>query len=71
MGKEEFEIERNEGVDEINLRSEEVQEIMGRIPSWIERWGITAIGLLLMIILAGAALFPYPETLTGRFGELP
>ena len=32
MGKEEFEIERNEGVDEINLRSEEVQEIMGRIP---------------------------------------
>ena len=42
----------------INLRSEEVQEIMGRIPTWIERWGITAIGLLLMIILAGAALFP-------------
>lgn len=67
MGKEDFEIERNEGEDEINLRSEEVQEIMGRIPSWIERWGITIIGLLLIVILAGAALFPYPETLTGRF----
>ena len=67
MGKEEFEIERNGGVDEINLRSEEVQEIMGRIPTWIERWGITIIGLLLLVILAGAALFPYPETLTGRF----
>lgn len=55
----------------INLRSEEVQEIMGRIPTWIERWGITAIGLLLMIILAGAALFPYPDTLIGRFVFMP
>lgn len=67
MGKKEFEIERNEGVDEINLRSEEVQEIMGRIPSWIERWGILAIAFMLVIILAGAAFFPYPDTLTGTF----
>lgn len=56
-----------EEAEEINLRSEEVQEIMGRVPPWIERWGITVIALLLVVILAGAALFPYPDTLTGRF----
>lgn len=57
--------------DDINLRSEEVQEIMGRMPSWIERWGIMAIALMLGVILAGAAFFPYPDTLTGRFEYLP
>ena len=27
--------------NDIELRSEEVQEVMGEIPSWIIRWGIT------------------------------
>ena len=57
--------------EEINLRSEEVQEIMGRVPPWIERWGITVIALLLVVILAGAAMFPYPDTLTGSFVFMP
>lgn len=56
-----------EKVEEINLRSEEVQEIMCRIPSWIERCGITVMSLLLIVILTGAALFPYPDKLTGQF----
>lgn len=64
MRKEDNKIEE---MEEINLRSEEVQEIMGRIPPWIERWGITLIALLLVVILVGAALFPYPDTLAGRF----
>lgn len=67
MNKQDIDIEKTEGADEINLRSEEVQEIMGRIPSWIERWGITVIGLLLIVILTGAVLFPYPDKLTGQF----
>lgn len=68
MSKQDIE---KEEAEVINLRSEEVQEIMGRVPSWIERWGITIIGLLLIIILAGAALFPYPDTLIGRFVFIP
>jgi hypothetical protein len=71
MSKYDFEIERNEGADEICLRSEEAQEIMGLIPSWIEHWGITVIGVMLTVILAGAALFPCPETLTGQFRYIP
>lgn len=68
MSKEDIEKVEEE---EISLRSEEVQEIMGRVPPWIERWGITVIALLLVVILAGAAIFPYPDTLTGRFYFVP
>mgnify|MGYP007019927609 FL=1 len=28
---------------DIELRSEEVQEVMGQVPAWIVRWGITAV----------------------------
>ena len=34
--------------NDIELRSEEVQEVMGEIPSWIIRWGIT---LLTAVVL--------------------
>lgn len=57
--------------EEISLRSEEVQEIMGRVPSWIERWGMTAIGVMLAVILLSAAYFPYPDTLVGSFRFIP
>lgn len=29
-------------------RSEEVQELMGAVPSWIQRWGITLVAVILM-----------------------
>lgn len=63
--------QHNEKMEEINLRSEEVQEIMGRIPSWTERWGITVIGLVVVTLLAGTALFPFPDSLTGQFIFIP
>ena len=28
---------------DIELRSEVVQEVMGQVPAWIVRWGITAV----------------------------
>ncbi len=31
---------------EEDIRSEEVQEIMGRMPSWIVRRGITLVGIV-------------------------
>ncbi len=40
--------------------------IMGQAPSWIERWGITLIGTMLMAVLAGATVFPYPDTLVEK-----
>ncbi len=54
----------NDRSNNIELRSEEVQEIMGQIPSWILRWGITTIALVLFAIFVGCFFFRYPDTLS-------
>ena len=49
---------------DIELRSEEVQEVMGEISPAIVRWGITAIFLILVILLTGCFIFKYPDVIT-------
>jgi hypothetical protein len=51
-------------IDEIDLHSKEVQDIMGRMPSWLIRNGIVMVVFLVMIILAGTWLFKYPDIVT-------
>lgn len=46
---------------EIELRSEEVQEVMNHPPIWILRWGITVLFLIVIVLLAGSYLFKYPD----------
>lgn len=53
----------NDRINKIELRSEEVQEVMEQVPSWILRWGITVIALILVAIIVGSFFFRYPETL--------
>lgn len=43
---------------------EEVQEIMGRKPAWILRWGITIIVLIATAIILGSYYIKYPDTIT-------
>lgn len=43
-----------------------VQEIMGTVPSWIVRWGVSVILGILLIILVGACLIDYPLIVRGR-----
>ena len=50
--------------DNIELRSEEVQEVMGMIPSWIVRWGITLLFGVIILLLIGSCFFRYPDVLT-------
>jgi hypothetical protein len=47
-------------------RSEEVQDIMGNVPSWITRWGITLMATLFTGILVGTALFKYPDIIPAK-----
>jgi len=47
-------------------RSEEVQDIMGRVPSWVTRWGITLMALLFTGLLIGAAFFSYPDIIPAK-----
>ena len=45
----------------IELRGEDFQDILGAVPSWILRWGITIIAVVMMILIIGSALFKYPD----------
>lgn len=52
--------------DFVELRSEDVQEILGTPPSWLVRWG-TAIAVLGFIIMLSAAWFVrYPDVVEAR-----
>ena len=46
------------------IYSDEVQEIMGRIPGWVVRWGISVIFSIFVILLGVAYFFKYPEVVT-------
>jgi HlyD family secretion protein len=47
-------------------RSEEIQEIISKTPSWILRWGITVFLLILLLLLVASWLVKYPETVGAR-----
>lgn len=49
---------------QIELRSEEFQEILGDVPSWILRRGIIVIVIIVFIILIVSAIFKYPDIIT-------
>ncbi|SHG29845.1 HlyD family secretion protein [Fodinibius roseus] len=48
---------------ELDVRSAEVQEIIGRPPHWLVRWGITAFFGVLMLVLLSAWAIKYPEAI--------
>ena len=47
------------------LRSEKVRSIVGQIPSSLVRYGITAIGAVLLCLLAIAYFLPYKQVYSG------
>jgi multidrug resistance efflux pump len=52
--------------EHIEIRSEEVQEILSHIPNWIIRWGITAILITVVAILISSWFIKYPDVITAR-----
>ena len=50
----------------VELRSEEFQEILGSVPPWILRWGITLLAAIVVILLVGSAFFKYPDVLSSQ-----
>ncbi len=47
--------------DNIQLRSDEVEDILGRPPSWIISWGTTVIFITLGMVLAISWIVEYPD----------
>jgi multidrug resistance efflux pump len=52
--------------DQLNLRSEEVQEILTTPPSWIVRWGVTLIFILTLILVLLSFLIKYPDFVSAK-----
>lgn len=50
-----------DNLDNIELRSESVQEILSNPPNWMIRWGITVIFLVLLSVLAVSWFIKYPD----------
>ena len=60
---------QNKTLQEVSLaemRSDEVEEIIGQMPSWIIRRGVVLIGILLAGIFAGAFFLKYPDVVPAR-----
>jgi len=54
----------DEQQNNIELRSEEVQEILGHVPVKIIRYGITVILSVILVLFAGSFFFRYPDILS-------
>ena len=57
--------QENHGSD-IELRSEEFQEVLGAVPPWILRWGITVLAAVVVILLIGSAIVKYPDVIPAQ-----
>lgn len=53
-------------MENIELRSEGVRKIIGKIPPLLIRSGISVIALIIILLLAVAAFVPYPDILDGQ-----
>lgn len=51
---------------DIELRSDEVQEIMSQIPPWILRCGITTLFIIVLTLLVGSWFFKYPDVIKAK-----
>ncbi|MCH2231360.1 MAG: HlyD family secretion protein [Crocinitomicaceae bacterium] len=51
--------------EHINLRSDEVQEIMNHVPNWMVRWGISMIFFLFILLISISYFIKYPDIIEG------
>ncbi len=58
--------ENIEDISKIEIRSEEVQEILGATPRWIIRAGISVILGVIIAILIGSWFFKYPDIIVSK-----
>ncbi|MCG8580022.1 MAG: HlyD family secretion protein [Bacteroidales bacterium] len=52
--------------DKIEIRSEEVQEILGATPTWIIRAGISVVSCVILAILISSRVFKYPDIISSQ-----
>lgn len=50
--------------NEVELRSEDVQEVLGSVPPWILRWGISLLAGIVLLLIVGSWVFKYPDIIS-------
>ncbi len=50
-------------IDQLNIRTEEIDEILGKPPNKIIRWGVSVLFFIVIILLIGSWYFKYPDTI--------
>lgn len=53
-------------LNNVEIRSEEVQEILSDVPAWIIRWGITVFFSIIFAFLILSIFIKYPSTVSAR-----
>ncbi|MFV0289615.1 MAG: HlyD family secretion protein [Mangrovibacterium sp.] len=53
-------------IDNIEIRSEEVQDVLGATPAWLIRIGTSVIFVVVAVLLIGCWFFKYPDIITAR-----
>lgn len=61
------ELKENKSYKNVEILSEEVQEVMNRIPSAIIRWGMTLMAIIMAGLLIAAAYIPWPQVVECPF----
>jgi HlyD family secretion protein len=59
-------IEASVQLSPIDIRSDEVQEILNYIPHWIVRWGIAILFLTIFMLLGVSWIIKYPDIISSR-----
>jgi hypothetical protein len=54
-------IHEDQKTEEIHLRSDDMQEILGKPPGWLVRWGIGVLFLVVVVLMTGSRFFSYPD----------
>lgn len=49
--------------NDIELNSEEFQEILAKTPSWVLRFGVSLVLIIIVFFLVGSAIFKYPDVI--------
>lgn len=57
--------EQEEENNNIELRSEEVQEVMSHVPNWMIRWGTTVIFFVVFLLIFVSWMIKYPDVIKG------
>jgi len=50
-------------INDLNLRSEEVQEILTRVPNWMIRWGTIVVSGVIVLLLLSTWFIKYPDVI--------